>query len=294
MLGKDIVSILIKEVNYEVYGIDRNYNSTLTKDKQFNIDLTNHNLLNQILLRIEPDIIVHCAAIVNLDLCQNNKELAYNLHFKTTRLLSAFNSLETKFIYISTDSVFDGIKGNYSEEEIPNPLNYYAKSKYMGELISLKNNKNTVVIRTNIYGFKNPEGHSLAEWALENFKNNKQIDGFKDVIFNPLYTKQLARLIYKLIQDNKFTGILNASSAEYISKFEFLNRIAMIWGFNKELVKEINMTDLAFSVLRPKNTTLKTQKLSLLFNEIPQFNEGLNEFFKDYMEFLIERNDLNV
>ena len=236
MLGKDIVEILSNNINCSVYGFSRTVNPRFSDAHQVIGDLTNLEFLSSSLDKINPDVIVHCAAIVNVDECETNKRVAEVLHRDITAILARYKSRSTRFIYISTDSVFDGQKGNYTEEDMPNPINYYAKTKRDGEIVVLENNHNAVVIRTNIYGFHLESGKSLAEWAIDNLQQGKSISGFTDVYFNPVYTKQLCEVIKDIITAKYFKGILNVTSKEYCSKYEFLLRIAQQFNFNPNLV----------------------------------------------------------
>ena len=282
MLGKDIFRILSDIQSYNIYGFDRTFNSKISEDNQIVGDLTNFDFLREEINKIKPDIIIHCAAIVNLNICEENKKAADALHCEVTKILSSFNSKSTKFIYISTDSVFDGKRGDYTETDIPNSLNYYAKSKLEGERTVMNNNANSIVIRTNIYGFNYPLGNSLAEWAIKNLKLGRSINGFTDTIFNAIYTKQLARIIRDLIIKYNCKGILNIAGNEYISKYEFLLRLAKVFNYPINLIVKSSSDDINFIVPRPKNTSLNISKLKNVINEIPGLNEGLNEFYKDY------------
>ncbi len=282
MLGKDIVKVLSEDNNFLIYGFDKRFNSKMHKDQQIIGDLTDFDFLTNNLNKISPDIIIHCAAIVNLNICEENKKAADALHCEVTNILSSFNSKSTKFIYISTDSVFDGKKGNYTESYIPNPINYYAKSKLKGERAALQNNDNSIIVRTNIYGFNYPLGNSLAEWAIINLKQGKSINGFTDIIFNAIYTKQLARIIRYLIIKNNYKGILNIAGNEYVSKYEFLLRLAKVFNYSPDLIIKSSINDMNFIVPRPQNTSLNISKLKNVINEIPGLNEGLKEFYKDY------------
>ncbi|MHA1381289.1 MAG: dTDP-4-dehydrorhamnose reductase family protein [Candidatus Helarchaeota archaeon] len=282
MLGKDIFEILSEVQSFNIYGFDRIFNPKISKDNQIVGDLTDYNLLIDNLNNISPDIIIHCAAIVNLNICEENKKTAAALHCEVTNKLSSYNSISTKFIYISTDSVFDGKRGDYTETDTPNPINYYANSKLKGEKAALQSNDNTIIVRTNIYGFNYPLGNSLAEWAIKNLKQGKSINGFTDTIFNAIYTKQLARIIRDLIIKNNYNGILNIAGNEYVSKYEFLLRLAKVFNYSPDLIKKSYSDNMNFMIPRPKNTSLNIGKLKNVINEIPNLNEGLKEFYKDY------------
>jgi len=285
MLGKDIVEILSNNINCSVYGFSRTLNPFFSKDYQVIGDLTNLEFLSSSLEEINPDVIIHCAAIVNVDKCETNKRLAEALHHDVTEILVRYKSGSTRFIYISTDSVFDGQKGDYTEEDIPNPINYYAKTKRDGEIVVLENNHNAVVIRTNIYGFHLERGKSLVEWAIDNLKQGKSISGFTDVYFNPVYTKQLAEVIRDIIPAKYFKGILNVTTKEHCSKYEFLLRIAQQFNFKPNLIVKDSVKNFEFLAPRPINTTLNANLLESVFGRKLTLQDGLSALNRDYENY---------
>lgn len=282
MLGKDIVEVLSKTVKFNVFGIDKIAAPDFAGNSQIIGDLLDTGFLNEALNSINPDIIIHCAAFVNLDFCEDNKEITEKLHCGVTAHLSSFNALRSRFIYISTDSVFSGEKGSYDESDIPAPRNFYAQSKYKGELMAQENNPQALIIRTNIYGFKHPPGNSLVEWALEKFKKDETVSGFKDIFFNPLYTKQLARIIASFIINKEVAGIIHAGSSRCISKYFFLRKLAQTFKYSPELVTESSSWQINFRTPRPRNTSLDITKLQKVITEIPDLGTGLQELYSDY------------
>lgn len=281
MLGKDVTEIFSDDHLYDVYGISRHNNGKIKKN-QFIGDITDVPFLCYTIDKIKPKIIVHCAANTNIDDCEKNKDYIYKLHVESSNLLSLYNPHHTKFIYISTDSVFDGIKGNYSESDKPVPLNYYAESKLKGEGVILKNNPNAIIIRTNIYGFHCPAKASLVEWALDNLLKNKAVLGFTDVYFNPVYTKQLSRIIKKIVEKNNIYGIINLASSRFISKYEFLVELSKVFGFSQSLISKASIEDSKLVAIRPRNTTLNIAKLNNMLNEVPDLYSGLLELKEDF------------
>ena len=281
MLGKDIGSSLLVQDNLEVFGVNRTEDVNLDKDHSILCDITNFVELTNILEYVNPDIIIHCAANVNVDGCEKDKEYAYKLNTESTRVLSAYNSTNTKFIYISTDSVFDGETGNYREEDETNPLNYYAWSKLEGERLALKENSNSMVLRANIYGFHKPEGNSLVEWALKNLKENKKILGFDDVYFNPVYTNQLAKIITELLNIN-FNGIIHTGCENIVSKYEFLTRLAQKFNMDTNFISKSSIDSITFNAKRPKNTNLNIDKLLNLAKFSVTLEDGFTELIRDY------------
>jgi len=285
MLGKDVVNMLSQGEGMTIFGLDRIAGKAQVNVEQIALDLTDFGLLRKIVKDIKPEIIVHCAANVNVDDCEKNKKYAYDLHVGSTDILASYKPDRVKFVYISTDSVFDGKKGSYGEESKPSPLNYYARTKFEGEKTSSRRNPNAIIIRTNIYGFNSYSKKSLAEWAIENLKNGNAINGFTDTVFNPVYTKQLARIIGKLLIGGRYAGILNIGCDDYISKYVFLLRMAEVFSFSGNLIKESSTAQVKMDVKRPKNTTLDINRLKSIFNESLSLESGLKELRDDYYRY---------
>lgn len=283
MLGKDIVQILKIKDKYDVYGINRNHDNNLSEGKSIVCDITNLKELRKIVEEIKPNIIIHCAAIVDVDACEEKKDYADKLNIESTRQLVTYKCESTKFVYISTDSVFDGEHGGYNEESLKNPINYYAKTKSIAEEIVQSVNPNSIIIRTNIYGFHKQEGKSLVEWALDELLGKREIFGFNDVYFNPVYTKQLARVIIDLLKIN-YSGIIHVASDKELSKYDFLRRLAYKFDLGPELVNSISFNEVYFKAKRPKNTSLEAYKIKKLYSEVLNIDDGLNELWKDYLE----------
>ena len=194
MLGTSVVREFLKKSEYEVFGLSRKKTELLPIDRQFIVDLANPGEIER--LDVAVDAIVHTAAITDLQFCQSHPDVAHAVHVKAPAALQRLLKPGGQFFYISTDSVFDGVSGNYHEHDQPNPLNEYAFTKLEGERAALKMNAGSVtIIRTNIYGFHVPFGNSLAEWAYQSWIAGKKISGFKDVFFNAVYTVQLAAII---------------------------------------------------------------------------------------------------
>ncbi len=280
MLGRKVVEYLVLEGKYEVFGISKTKRLNGVSVNQYHVDLTDEVLVKDLLLKISPDVIIHTAALTKLQYCEVNITEAYKLHVNLTRTLAEFT--KAKFYYISTDSVFNGEKGNYSENYPTYPLNYYAQSKLQGEWVAMSANPNTLVLRTNIYGFKNPAGSSLAEWALRSLREGKPLSGYTDVLFNPLYVGQLSELIITCI-DRQVKGVLNVGTFEYVSKFDFLKTLTRVMGYSESMVME-SIAPNESNLRRPKDTTLSVQRMKEDLNKEASLIVGLNMFKRDYLQ----------
>jgi dTDP-4-dehydrorhamnose reductase len=280
MLGSDLIKTFSADTGYEVYGLSRTPSPLLPDNRQYHVDLAQPGVVDRI--KNLPDTIVHCAAITDLSLCEENPTLADQVHVKATRDLTRRASPKARFFYISTDSVFDGTQGNYDESHPPHPLNAYALTKLGGERAAREENpKRTTIIRTNLYGFHRPLKNSLSEWAFREWKDGRKITGFSDLIFNAVYSGQLARIIKFLIDSRIYYPVLNIGSNEAISKFEFLNRFRKKLGIDQDLLTQAVSTDFPSTLPRPKDTSLRCSLLST-FLDAPTIDDGLQEWINCY------------
>jgi dTDP-4-dehydrorhamnose reductase len=227
-------------------------------------DLTDIPLLNKWLNKVKPDVVVHCAAIVNVDLCEENVDLATKLHVETTKTMADYlDSNNAKLIYISTDSVFDGEKqGAYSEADLVNPLNVYAKTKLMGEEAAQSMN-NSLILRTNIIGWTLESRASFAEWMLKSLIDKTPLNLFHDVYFSPLHVDDLSSIIGRII-DRPVFGLYHCTSSDSISKYDFGKRMAEIFQLSDLNINRVGADSMKFKANRPKNMALNVKKIGLV------------------------------
>ena len=260
MLGREFVNIF--KDKYEVYGIDINDIKNLG-NRYFSINLLNELEIKKFFEKNIFDIIINSVAIVDLKKCETDKKLAEDLHVNLNKnFIEYCNKNNAKYIYISTDSVFDGEVGNYTEESITKPLNNYAYTKFLGEK-EVEKIKNHIIVRTNILGYTENQ-NSLFKWAYINLKDNVEINGFEDVIFSPISVFRLSELIDELIKIN-YQGLINVVNDTVLSKYEFLNILKeMISSTSKINKVKIQNTD----IIRPKNTSLNNELLHSIFKNL--------------------------
>lgn len=265
MLGMAVYRHFKQLNSYKIFGISRNKNFRLEGAEILIGDLTSEVFLNSIQSQ-KFNSIIHCSAEVNVNLCEIEKDLAFKANVYATELI--FSILDSdKYIYISTDAVFDGKVGNYTENSILNPLSYYAETKLLGEGVVKKNVKNHYILRTNIYGFNVPMKKSLFEWGYTELKDSKTINGFSNMYFNPMYVGQLAEIIEKIIVSNIEYGIYNVATNEKISKYDFLLKIKKEFDFSKQYINRIEFNQNDFVAPRALNTTLDNSKIRIAIKD---------------------------
>ncbi len=286
LLGLNICNRLKLNSNFELFGICRTEINFDCEDVNWvYLDLTDFEVLQEFFKKNFFDIIIHCAAYVNVDSCELNKEYVTKLHVDVINTFQIY-SPDSKIIYISSDSVFDGINGNYSEQSIRNPLNFYSYSKYQGENLLFNSKMNFLILRLNIYGFHRPVSNSLVEWAIKELKEAHSINGFSNVYFNPLYVGQVSRLIEKAIE-NKIEGVYHVGSTESISKYNFLKKVAKVFCLDDKLIHETQYQSFDNKPLRPLNTTLNIDQMKSKLNIEFNLDDGISEMFDDYHFYTI-------
>ena len=178
-----------------------------------------------------------------------------------TKLLSKFCNLnKIKFIFISTDQIFNKNISFKSELMKSNPCNYYGYSKYIAEKETLKNNRDSIVIRTNFFGHGTKYRKSFSDWIILNLKKKNKINVFDDIYFNPMYLKSLNFYLVNLIK-LKSKGIFNLVSDEKLSKYEFAIKIASVFKLDSRLIIKSKFLLNKKLVERPRDMTLSNNKL---------------------------------
>lgn len=250
------------------------------------VNISFEDSLKSLIEDYAPDIIIHCASLTDVDFCERHKELTELVNtIDTQRFVQACKNPEIKFVYISTDSVYDGTKGNYKETDPVNPCNYYGLSKYKGEQAVLEKEK-SLILRTNIFGWNIQDKQSLAEWILYNLLNGKSIQGFKNAYFSSIYTFDLARVLGNMLEKD-LEGVYNCASMTSQSKYEFACSIAELFGLDKNLIKPIDIKSSGLFAKRGENLTLNVEKLCRETESAPpEIKKSLNHFYRHYIEGL--------
>ncbi len=280
MLGNKLFEKLIAQNKYEIFTVGRD--SFTVNDKHFISDISDAKQLTNVLQACNPEIVINCAAYVNLDYCEKNQLQADLLHNQAVALISSYKSVKAVY-YVSTDSVFDGQRGDYFETDITNPLNYYATSKLNGEKAALKYAQKAFILRTNIFGFNSKLGNSLFEWAYRNISKGEKINGFSNVYFNPLYVSDLADMITIFIEKCANPGIYNLGSQPVISKYTFLYKIAQVFNYDTNLIGSVLLDNSLQKTLRPLNTTLNTTKIHNLGIQPPDIDFCIKHLHIDFL-----------
>ena len=239
-------------------------------------DLTDTAHLREKLEAAAPDMVVHAAALANLEGCDKNPELAYQLNAEVPGLLAwHLKRMGVPLLHISTDAVFDGTKGDYSETDMPNPINTYAHSKLMGEDNVISEYKEAIIGRVVFFGWTLTGRRSLAEYFYNHLKAEETANGFTDMIFTPLYVEHLANLLLEALEKELY-GTYHFFGNQAVSKYAFGVSLAREFGFDESLVSPISVMDSELTTQRSLNLSMNNDKLrAALGHELPGIVEGL-------------------
>ena len=243
------------------------------------IDLTDSIAVTQCLDTHMPDWVIHCAALTNVDWCEQHRRQTRQLHVEATRHLSmAAGQHGIRLAYISTDAVYGGKRDISSENDSTEPINYYAYTKLEGERVVQHHLPDALIARTVMYGWNCQPKQCLAEWMLANLETATPFDGYDDTRFSPILVNDLAEILLTTMEHG-ISGLYNMGGGEACSKYEFALRLAEVFGLNRELIRRTNMTDAAFHARRPHNTAMTMDKLyRTLKVSLPDVVSGLARF----------------
>ncbi len=280
LLGSNLLFCL--RDRYDIVGITYSKSVVAVGVHICSLDLGDAKNLKALVDDVKPDIVIHAAAEANVDKCEENPDMAYQSNVQmTTNVVAALHGLNTKLIYISTDLVYDGKKGNFSEADAPNPINVYGKTKLAGERVAMGLPR-ALALRTNFFGWNTIEKRSFAEWGIDQLKAGNQIKGFKDAIFSSIYTKDMADLIDQMIFKD-LSGVYNFGSSTCVSKYEFLVNLAKKMNLDATLITPILVDQMPLRAPRCKDLSLNMAKLAKDLNvSVVTLEDSVAHFIRDY------------
>jgi len=255
------------------------------QNNSISLDITDFDQVKNLFAEYNPTHVINCAAVGDVDFLQENKDIAIRVNVTGPKNIAiACKQNKARLIHISTDAVFDGKKGHYTEEDLTNPVNVYGESKLQGEKEIKENSNDYIICRTNFFGI-DPNGKYFFNWILNAVKENKKINGFTDVIFSPLDIKTLSKMIIELLP-SKYVGVLHLSG-EPISKFDFIQKVAKFVKFDTKKVLPASIENYPLKAPRPKNTSLtSTIAKNFLKTHIPRIDEWLKDNQSEIMQLI--------
>ena len=251
------------------------------------LDITNREEINNIINRHQPDTIINTAAMTNVDTCETERDLCWLMNVTAVSfLIEACAKADIRLIHLSTDFIFDGENGPYTETDEPNPLSYYGESKLAAEKLLMRSNIKWAILRTIIvYGVVRDLSRSnIVLWAKNALQKGEPINVINDQWRMPTLAEDLADICL-LAADKEAQGVYNASGKDMLSIMEIVLAVADFYDLDKSLIHPISSASLNQSAKRPVKTGFILDKSIKDLGYAPHsFMEGLKIMDKQLKE----------
>jgi dTDP-4-dehydrorhamnose reductase len=292
LLGQKTVE-LFSRTSYPLMLVSIESHSVFDKEifPYIQLDLTKRQNVRKIIDEYEPEVIIHTAAVTDVDLCEKERGLAWQVNVGAVENLSyAAKLVGAKVIHLSTDYVFDGSNGPYSEIDRPNPISYYGRTKLASENVLLTSNIPSAILRTMVlYGVGIGIKPNFALWLYNNLSQETPIRVVDDQIGNPTLVDDLALAILKIIELSK-SGIYHVAGKDLVSRYEFALTLAEVFKFNKKLITPVKSTAFKQPAPRPLKSGFITLKAETdLSMKMSGIERGIT-IFKNQLELLNSNN----
>lgn len=249
---------------FEVYGL---YNSALVSfehSTNLQVDLRNYIDMGNVIDDIEPDVVIHTAALTDANLCEANKEISYELNVEVTRNLAGICcDYQVPFVFTSTDLVFDGTKGNYTEDDQPKPLMVYGEHKLLAEQEVMRVYPSALVARCPLmFGALAASSKNYFINFINSMQEGKTSKLFYDEYRSVCGAKSVAEGLLNLCEEA--TGIVHVAGAERVSRYDFGMAIVNAFGFGSTLIQGCSQKDVPMAAPRPADVSLNISKAQSL------------------------------
>ncbi len=290
LLGQNLVKKLLNKNTYIVYGVSRGENriKNIERFTYFNVDLTNKKEVSDLINEINPQFIIHTAAMTNVDTCELNKEACDKINVEAVKFLVDLCELkDIHLIHLSTDFIFDGEKGYYKESDQPNPINYYGLSKLRSENIIKDSNIKYTILRTIlVFGITIELKNNIVLWVKNSIENKQQINVVTDQLRMPTFVDDLVYACLYVV-DNGVEGAFNVSSNTLLSIYDMAIEIANTFHLDKSYINPIPTSLLKQPAKRPLKTGFDLSK------SFSQLNLPSHSFLENLQVFKNQLANLN-
>ncbi len=267
LLGHKVAQLALKK-GHEIYSIYKEHSINL--GTPIKLDLTGQSEVFKVISRLKPELVIHTAAYTDVDGCEINKDLAWKVNAEATKHVAmASTSTGAHLTYVSTDYIFDGEKGFYTEDDSPNPISYYGYTKLRGEEFVKEHAKEWCIARASvIYGWSQTQKLNFATWLINNLNQGKEVKVLIDQYVSPTLNTNLAGMLLD-IAERKIIGTLHTAGATRVSRHEFALKLAEVFNLNMDMIKPAKTDEMSWRAKRPKDSSLNISKASSLLNAKP-------------------------
>jgi dTDP-4-dehydrorhamnose reductase len=281
------LAMLATARNYEVcsgYSQDKPAFGTPTQ-----FDISDKNQVEEVFKKVNPEVVVHAAALTDVDKCETNKELAWRINVEGTKnIVEAGKKSSAFLVYLSTDYIFNGDTGRYREIDMPDPINFYGVTKLKAEEFVKEMADEYCIARASvIYGSIPAAGKvNFALWLLKKLKSNEQIKVVTDQWNSPTLNTNLAEMTLEIIE-NKIAGTFHLSGATRINRYDFAKLLAQVFNLDGNLIRSVTSAEFSWIAKRPRDSSLDTAKAQQTLKSKPlQVTEAVERLKQELEHFL--------
>lgn len=275
LLGHNACAYFVAREN-DVTGLSHGHDIDVAGVKDIKVDLMDFDKTGAIIREIRPDVILHCAAVTNVDACESDVEGTQRYHVDLSRYIAEVAlSIGAKMIMISTDQLWDGSREFMDEECATSPLNVYGRTKADGEKAVMQAAPDAMIIRTNFFGIGRPWRKSFSDWLDAELSQGHMLNGFTDIFYTPIAIPDFLVALEKLV-DKDFSGIIHLAGSERVSKYAFMKRYAQMAGYDESLIQAQTSAKGDLKAKRPMDMSLSVKKIEgLLGYAMPTIAESI-------------------
>jgi dTDP-4-dehydrorhamnose reductase len=282
LLGQKLVEQLVQQGNFEVIATGRGPSRLSGSGFTYQtLDIENEQEVEATLADLNPEVIIHGAAMTHVDECEKHQEACYRANVLATKyLIAAAEKIQSHFIFVSTDFIFSGLDGQnpYTEEALADPVNYYGQTKLDGEELLQRSSLKWAIARTVlVYGLANDLSRSnIILWVKSSLEAGKQIQVVDDQVRTPTLAEDLAAGCI-LMAEQGATGIFNISGSELLTPYQMAMETADYFGLDKSLINQTDSTLFTQPAKRPMKTGFVIEKAKNQLGFRPKtFREGIS------------------
>jgi len=267
LLGQKLAFLFYQSEQYELLLTSKQIQSVYGKSLPYKkVDITSKQELAIIVKEFAPDVVINAAAMTDVDKCELEKEKAWLANVSSIEHIVEVTNPSTHIIHFSTDYIFDGREGPYSEAAIPNPISYYGKTKLASENILYGSTRKFTILRTIVlYGTGINVKHNFALWLIQSLQQKKQIRVVTDQLGNPTLVDDLAYACLKVVELQR-EGLYHIAGKEIVNRYHFAIKLAELFHFDSNLITPIETSELKQNAPRPLRSGLITLKSETQLN----------------------------
>jgi len=257
------------------------HDKKMSSEGCLHLDITDMDEIYDVFQNVRPDVVIHTAAFIDVDGCEREQEKAFMVNVRGTEKLARIsNRFKAKLVYVSSDYVFDGKKGMYTEDDTVHPVNYYGKSKLLGEEQVKAWCSNFLICRTAVvYGV---DKKNFALWLVDNLSSGNKVRIVDDQYVSCTLNTDLAGQMLTLVSKDA-KGVFHTAGAERMSRYDFALRLAAVFGFDAGLITPVPMNGFDWYARRPADSSLDVTKITS-YKKPLTVKEGLEKFYDEWKE----------